>query len=231
MEIQKNNDQTPSFPQRPESHISKGSNPKRKEDQELLNRQIEALREQNHHLSQEILSLRNSYSWRISQPARTLLVWLEYRWNRFYKLLAVSGSTFTSDIQLGWRDAQLYKKRNRRAPSISSAPDNPNFRSGVPYDAIYVVGCREGESKRYRVFNMMSELQRFGWNVLATHANKIDLLIKEKVSARRIIFFRQAFNTSVSKFLAYAQRIEAFTYFDVDDLIFEPASITWVRAI
>ena len=98
-------------------------------------------------------------------------------------------------------------------------------------DVLYVIGCLEGESKRYRVYNQVKVLRNAGYKVAATVEIDLEYIADSAIIADNIVFFRLAWSPAVSSFMDYAEKAGAKTYFDIDDLVFEPESIAYVRAI
>jgi glycosyltransferase involved in cell wall biosynthesis/ubiquinone/menaquinone biosynthesis C-methylase UbiE len=98
-------------------------------------------------------------------------------------------------------------------------------------DFLYIVGCLEGESKRYRVYNVIEALIANGRKCAALYEIDVDLLIQRGLSCRAIILFRAAHSPFIERLAAFARAQGIPLIFDVDDLVFEPEHIDWVRAI
>ena len=92
------------------------------------------------------------------------------------------------------------------------------------YDVIFAIGCWEGESKRYRVYNISEGLAELGYNVHVISFEHIADLAQKRVKASVVVIFRAAFHgaNDVDTFLNYSKFNKIKVIFDVDDLIFEP---------
>jgi len=88
---------------------------------------------------------------------------------------------------------------------------------------LYIVGCNEGESKRYRVFNMIEALKERGiqcdWNY------EIDEYIytEEYLNHYQVaVMFRCGWSERMERLIELLKKIQVTVVFDVDDLVFDP---------
>ena len=96
---------------------------------------------------------------------------------------------------------------------------------------LYVVGCLEGESKRYRVFNFIEGLSSIGVRGLAITEIEISDYLKIRPKPVAIVLFRCAYSSFYQRLISYANSNNIQTFFDVDDLIFEPENTDFVRVL
>ena len=170
-------------------------------------------------LRTQINALYQSASWRITSPLRKGL-----------------------DVILA---ARRFIRRGRRANHAPPAPHSiisddtadggsesrGEFRGRTQFDVIYVIGCHEGESKRYRVFNLVEGLRDLGYAVDALSDAEIMDLIRSNVQIKTIILFRSGDTPQSRALLVWARERGVAVGFDIDDLVFEPESIDFVRIV
>lgn len=92
------------------------------------------------------------------------------------------------------------------------------------YDVIFLIGCWEGESKRYRVYNLVEGLQALGRRVHVMPFSSVGLLAREEIRAEVVVVFRAPHDPAlaVDAFLTRAKASGVKVVFDIDDLVFEP---------
>lgn len=88
---------------------------------------------------------------------------------------------------------------------------------------LYIVGCNEGESKRYRVFNLIEALKQFGveadWHYeIHEHIYSQEYLKKYDIA----IMFRCGWSERMERLIALLKQVRVPVVFDVDDLVFDP---------
>ena len=157
-----------------------------------------------------VADLERSLSWQITAPLRRMLdVWLSLR-----------------------------KRRTYSSPRQTSPPAESDIRREVPqrftkkqFDIVYVIGCHDGESKRYRVHNIVDALTAAGYSAIAVPDNEIPDLIEEAITAKAFVLFRCAEDEPLKQLRDYCRSQSIQTIFDVDDLIFEPENIDLVRVV
>lgn len=91
------------------------------------------------------------------------------------------------------------------------------------YDVLFCIGCWDGESKRYRVFNIMEGLRELGYTVnCLPFANIIDIT-KLEVPPKTVVIFRAPYSQDiqVEAFLSYARTKGILVVYDIDDLVFD----------
>lgn len=86
------------------------------------------------------------------------------------------------------------------------------------------IGCWEGGSKRYRVYNVAAALGMLGCRVNVRLFAELPLLVSEARRPRIVVVFRAPYDSSfgVEAFFAYTRRNGIKVVFDVDDLVFDP---------
>lgn len=88
---------------------------------------------------------------------------------------------------------------------------------------LYIVGCNEGESKRYRVFNLIETLAKCGveadWHYeIHEHIYTHEYLSRYDVA----IMFRCGWSERMERLIALLKQVRVPVVFDVDDLVFDP---------
>jgi len=96
------------------------------------------------------------------------------------------------------------------------------------FHILYVVGCNEGESKRYRVYNLMEALAPF--NVSAQAVSPEELLFHRVKDFSLVVFFRCEYNRLTAAFLEKCKKAGLTTVFDIDDLIFDESIVGEIDA-
>ncbi len=93
---------------------------------------------------------------------------------------------------------------------------------------LYVVGCHEGESKRYRVYNLMEALAPFDISAHAVSPEELLLLNVQDISL--VVFFRCEYSQLTATFLEKCKKANIPTIFDIDDLIFDESIVGEIDA-
>lgn len=97
-----------------------------------------------------------------------------------------------------------------------------------PYSLLYVIGCAEGESQRYRVYNLIEALLPLG--IFAEAAEPAELPFLEVNSFSLVIFFRCEYSSLTASFLKKCVENNVPTVYDVDDLVFDPSIVEQIAA-
>jgi len=97
------------------------------------------------------------------------------------------------------------------------------------FHVLYVVGCSEGESKRYRVYNLMEALAPF--HISAQAVSPEELLFQHVNDFSLVVFFRCEYNRLTAAFLEKCKKAGVTTVFDIDDLIFDESIIGEIDAV
>ncbi len=100
-------------------------------------------------------------------------------------------------------------------------------------DIVFIVGCLEGESKRYRVYNLVEGLQSLGYTCFVTTSGYADEIIERRLVPRVAVFFRALFEPAGHSIalLEYFRRNLVRTVYDTDDYVFEPSIIPQIAGI
>lgn len=89
---------------------------------------------------------------------------------------------------------------------------------------LFILGCNEGPSARYRVFNHIEALQQHGaeaewlWDI-HPEAQDVDYLRKFSI----IVNFRGGYSDRLERLFALAKSLGIPTVYDIDDLVFDPS--------
>ncbi len=96
---------------------------------------------------------------------------------------------------------------------------------------MYVVGCDTGESKRYRVHNLVEVLCELGYAAVAIPDFDIDQIIDSETRCGTLVLFRCAWDPHLQRLITYCRSKGIKVVFDIDDLVFEPDQIDLVRVV
>ena len=153
---------------------------------------------------------------------------------------AVEAGAFTCGfehwLQYGAIEVQEGRRRDHRpARSSELQPAGYLQKGSLPFraafDVVYIIGCHDGESKRYRVHNLIDFLTSAGHTAAAFSEEDIPDLIQSEIHFQTLVIFRSAYHAGIGRLIEYARLRGAQTVFDVDDLIFEPENIQYVRVL
>jgi glycosyltransferase involved in cell wall biosynthesis len=129
----------------------------------------------------------------------------------------------------------IYNTLERQSPITALALNNlpSRLRPFIPHelDILFLIGLREGESKRYRVLNLMASLIRHGFRCGAYYEDEINFILGRPPRFRTLVIFRAALSTDIGALLAYARSIGARAVWDVDDYVFETRIIAQIDGI
>jgi len=100
-------------------------------------------------------------------------------------------------------------------------------------DVLFLVGCHEGESKRYRVHNIAEGLDQCGYSATVMDYARCGDIVDQQLRPRVLVFFRAPFDPArrVIEVLEYCRINRIRTVFDVDDYVFEPDIIDTVAGV
>lgn len=100
-------------------------------------------------------------------------------------------------------------------------------------DVLFLIGCWEGESKRYRVYNLVEGLEHWGYSAEVLDFSDCAQIVDKRLRPRVVVFFRAPFDPAkrIVEVLEYCRVNRIRTVFDVDDYVFEPAIIDDVAGV
>lgn len=99
------------------------------------------------------------------------------------------------------------------------------------YSVLFIIGCREGESKRYRVYNIAEYLHLGGFKTEIIEHFQISKYVN-KIDKFDIIYLsRVAYDVRVENLIKEARKRNIVTVFEVDDLVFDLSVVAHVDAI
>lgn len=101
----------------------------------------------------------------------------------------------------------------------------------LDYDLAIVVGVPEGESKRYRVVNVVDALRERGLCVATLAAHEAANFFATVNSLRFLVLFRCALAPEVQSIVRSARSRGARVLYDMDDLFFRPDLAPLIRGI
>jgi 2-polyprenyl-3-methyl-5-hydroxy-6-metoxy-1,4-benzoquinol methylase/glycosyltransferase involved in cell wall biosynthesis len=204
----------------------------------LLERDVAILHEAeksiNHTLertSHELLGLKNSRSWKITSPLRYCGKTLR---QMIYLCQKVGGYRKTYGT---WRMLRAVRERLLASlMDVDKAKRDLVIKQGEldiraiareRLDVLFLIGCWDGESKRYRVHNMVEGLRALGYRVHEAPFAQLDAVVEAGLEANIVVLFRAPFDPTlgINNFFAYAKQHHIKVVFDVDDLIFDPSVV------
>lgn len=102
-----------------------------------------------------------------------------------------------------------------------------------PFDVLFLIGCWDGESKRYRVFNVIEGLESLGYSARAMDFARCGELVDHGLKPRVVVFFRAPFDPAkrIVEVLEYCRINHIRTIFDIDDYVFEPTIIDSIAGV
>lgn len=178
-------------------------------------------------LMSRLKAILNSQSWRLTSPLRSVLASLSGR--RESGMERIPSIAHLERLRGQTRSPQTAIASSAGVAAETIRPGALPWRAF--YDLIYVIGCHEGESKRYRVSNYAAALSHMGYDVLTLLDCEYTDLIQSEVQARALILFRCAWDDRIAALVSFARRRGIPVVFDVDDLVFEPESTHLVRVV
>ncbi|KJK25726.1 hypothetical protein UB46_03475 [Burkholderiaceae bacterium 16] len=194
-----------------------------------LRRELELERSEGEYLTSVITDMQGSTSWKMTapyrfvggklhQPLRLLRKASEYR--RMHGTRALAGAIRRRLGRDGWSGLQSALVSTQAGPTEQSIANQQ-------FDVVFAIGCWEGESKRYRVYNLAEGLEDLGYKVHVMPYQRIGTLPEQNVKANVVVLFRAPYDprVGVEEFLKYAKVRGIKVVFDVDDLVFEPEVI------
>ena len=100
-------------------------------------------------------------------------------------------------------------------------------------DILFLIGCWEGESKRYRVYNLVEGLDSWGYRTNTLDYSDCGRIVDEGMRPAAIVFFRSPFDPGkrIVEVLEYCRVNHIKTIFDIDDYVFEPAIIDDIAGV
>ena len=100
-------------------------------------------------------------------------------------------------------------------------------------DILFLIGCWEGESKRYRVYNLIEGLEARGYSADALDFSQCGDIVDRQLTPKVVVFFRAPFDPSkrIVEVLEYCRINHIRTVFDVDDYVFEASIIDQVAGV
>lgn len=189
-----------------------------------------------------IKEIRQSTSWKmtapvrgvsrvVGSPGRVLRVMRHYR-----SVHGTRGLIGAVGRKLTGRPVEARKQSVSYEPApepSSSRPPQAAEGTGPQYDVIMLIGCWEGESKRYRVHNVAEALSADSARVLVHPFSDLRDIINQRMKAKTIVFFRSPYDDGVgtTELIDYARRNDIRIVFDVDDLVFDPSIVDNIHGV
>lgn len=129
----------------------------------------------------------------------------------------------------------FFKLKNYVSLKLKRERINKNVYKNVPFEGsfrvLFVIGCHEGESKRYRVFNVAEYLKLSGKSFKIIQHSQIPDIFSELDYFDIVYFSRVAYDGRVEDLLKRAKERNIVTVFEVDDLVFDESVIDKIDGI
>jgi glycosyltransferase involved in cell wall biosynthesis/SAM-dependent methyltransferase len=197
-----------------------------------LNIALEVAKNDARYLQDIISQVHVSASWRLTAPLRKLSE--NFRAPvRLIKKIAAYKRQYGSRMLVSAIRRRLASS-NTAVKSVSFEPvATPIAAVSERFDVIFAIGCWEGESKRYRVYNIAAGLTDFGYTTHIIPFEKIAEIADRGILAKTVVLFRAPLQPSIriDVFLNYAKLRGIKVIFDVDDLVFEPEIISQIHGV
>ena len=119
--------------------------------------------------------------------------------------------------------------------SVVEQETTREFRKHLPdpsrFKVLFVVGCVEGESKRYRVSNIQEQLALLGVETATIYEVDITERLDWMVTFDIMVLMRTAASPMIRRLIKLCGNLDIPTVFDVDDYVFEPEIVRYVDGI
>ncbi len=171
-------------------------------------------------------ALVSSRSWQLTNPLRKFATAIRGHAHDPFGIAHVANGNETES--LGFADPAPVTVPN---PEQVRNGDNFHIPSRPRFDVLYIIGCHDGESKRYRAHNLTEGLTELGYRAEYWPQDEIPRMLEELFSARVVVLFRCAYDENIGQLLRYCKANEIESIFDVDDLVVEPENIDLVRVL
>ncbi|MCA3564999.1 MAG: glycosyltransferase [Methylocystis sp.] len=180
-------------------------------DKELLERENANLRD----IGIRLDAVYRSTSWRISRPIRGL--------GRVLRRFRQTPSSHPS-LPVS-APAQQLKSHSTVKHDVCGAPNS--------LDVLFLIGCWEGESKRYRVHNLVEGFHVAGYTTSVMGYGEARKIVENGLRPAVVVFFRAPFDARIGvvDVLDYCQANGIKTIFDIDDYVFEPDIINQIAGV
>ncbi|MBS7804509.1 glycosyltransferase [Rhizobiales bacterium TNE-4] len=130
----------------------------------------------------------------------------------------------THGIRAFIRRISVVRQLNASAESICPFPLQH-------FDVIFCIGCWEGESKRYRVYNLANALIDIGKTVWVMPYSDLASLKHWNIAANIVVLFRAPYEAFCDEYFDYARNKNITTCYDTDDLVFDEDIIGSIHAV
>lgn len=126
-----------------------------------------------------------------------------------------------------WIQKKLHTSRRERSITSSPSPVLPTM------DILFLIGCQQGESKRYRVENLVQGLTQLGWRASSLDISEAWRAKMDDTHPRVVVFFRthQGLNADHFELIQHFRSTNSLIVFDIDDYIFDSSIIGGIAAV
>jgi glycosyltransferase involved in cell wall biosynthesis/ubiquinone/menaquinone biosynthesis C-methylase UbiE len=180
-----------------------------------------------------LVAVTQTISWRLTYPLRRMRAAVA-RWAEFVRRLRaararsgllglIRGAAMRVATVFGV--ASVSPSRLWTEVALDDSDTLADLESGL-VDVVFLVGCWDGQSKRYRVSNIATGLRELGISVVTLDASDIGLLLEYGIRPRRLVVFRAPLAQNASEqreVFRHVRRHGGLVVADFDDLVFEPS--------
>jgi len=142
-----------------------------------------------------------------------------------HEIVVEAHSTVTKSFNNSWAVTVMVVEQETSRAFRKHFPDPTRFK------VLFFVGCLEGESKRYRVYNMQEQLALLGVETATIYEAETMGRLDWVTSFDLIVLTRAAISPLIRRLIELAKGLNIPVVFDVDDYVFEPQIIPYVDGI
>jgi glycosyltransferase involved in cell wall biosynthesis/SAM-dependent methyltransferase len=179
-------------------------------------------------------AMTETLSWRVTSPLRLVRTTLTHASSMRARALSARDRRGTAGLvaEASRRAIRTVRSRPRAHDPWSDVPLTPADELGQAaadsVDVVFLIGCLEGQSKRYRVGNVAEGLRELGFRVLVLDASDVGLLLEHEIVPDRLVVFRAVLGDRVEAMREIFRRVRrrgGQVIADFDDLVFEPSIV------
>jgi glycosyltransferase involved in cell wall biosynthesis len=204
------------------------------EENRALGRQFDRERHRRVDAERLVEEMLQSKSWRITAPLRSARG-TTARIARFKRRVSDARTrrgTAGALAAAGARALERVKRGSFEQPPWSDVPltDRRTLTAldSRVIDVAFLIGCWDGQSKRYRVGNLADGLRELGYAVLVLADSDGRMLIEHDIRPKRLVIFRAPLvddGSSQVDVIRHVHRNGGSVVADFDDLVFDPAIV------
>lgn len=201
-----------------------------------LSMELAQTRNQLEFVTTVVEGMKSSGSWRVTAPYRLLGGRFKQSFRMFRKARDYQRQHGTRALVGAVHRKLMYGGTPVRGPLEDrklGELSNKAPLTAMVFDIIMVIGCWDGESKRYRVHNVAEGLEALGYRVHVITLAQIREVYEQGWMAQVLVLFRAPYDQmlGITEVIGYTRRYGIKVVFDVDDLVFEPNVIDTIDGV